>query len=859
MKYGLFFGINNYAHGITPLSCARNDAESFFRTFKAEGYEGKLLTDAPAGTSPEQYKQQLLAEGYAPSDIHVCNMTSADVRNALNNIPSMKKGDLLVIFFSGHGFEINGKNCLICSDGDAAWMSDSSIPGSVPVAGICSSTAFPGVTRLFILDCCRNNPFAGGRSVYACSAARNVELETLATARLPESVVPPLIITSCSTSESAYEDKERGQGYFSLSFLKNLKDRKINSFSDFIRSALAPIRVPDAGLQTPWICGNISLPVPLLERWEQARKYELAAAECEEKFALTEELLKINDAPFPAELLSLRAAAAAALKQNDSGPAEKFLGEIEKIWKIRSSEIIGSLEQIEQLSAADREFSTEKAASLKKQYITLRSNGPSQKLLEILQEAFSEVRLLSGKLLSGKKERLDKWVEFFKENSVSLPQNLKEDLSHYTACHNAGKWKEAEELLSRLLEQITVSGQNTAQAKIKEARTGVEELEDLLKSIPEHIFRLKAEASRVENHGDLMEAARCWQKTAAELNSFAEVSLNKEKERLVAETGNFIKFLMKCNRKFQTPPYDLGTYSTPADLPLRQSLEFQKMLHSAAARQVKECARPLFDAYQNEIKSGANHPSEVWQHMFLANEAEKGNDYLKAQEHWLKALGYARSKQSEPPRPVFTQPASGVTPVPSPGVPVIPPPQPAAFSKWEWWFKTPFIGYLKLLWFTILFGLCFFAVFTVTYPVGIYIVKVTWDQCQAITAIISTVGILILGGVFFNKFFTVLITALAAFFLEVGIEKSLNLDQCVWIALCFFWLLYPVFNGFFSNFKVKKKKLHWSVFIILPVLALIGFMILGLIRSKEQQQSRCFMEREAEVCSVEQNYSGKKG
>ena len=47
--------------------------------------------------------------------------------------------------------------------------------------------------------------------------------------------------------------------------------------------------------------------------------------------------------------------------------------------------------------------------------------------------------------------------------------------------------------------------------------------------------------------------------------------------------------------------------------------------------------------------------------------------------------------------------------------------------------------------------------------------------------------------------------------------------------------------------------------IILPVLALIGFMILGLIRSKEQQQSRCFMEREAEVCSVEQNYSGKKG
>ena len=113
MKYGLFFGINNYAHGITPLSCARNDAESFFRTFKAEGYEGKLLTDAPAGTSPEQYKQQLLAEGYAPSDIHVCNMTSADVRNALNNIPSMKKGDLLVIFFSGHGFEINGKNCLI--------------------------------------------------------------------------------------------------------------------------------------------------------------------------------------------------------------------------------------------------------------------------------------------------------------------------------------------------------------------------------------------------------------------------------------------------------------------------------------------------------------------------------------------------------------------------------------------------------------------------------------------------------------------------------------------------------------------------------------------------------------------------
>ncbi len=146
-----------------------------------------------------------------------------------------------------------------------------------------------------------------------------------------------------------------------------------------------------------------------------------------------------------------------------------------------------------------------------------------------------------------------------------------------------------------------------------------------------------------------------------------------------------------------------------------------------------------------------------------------------------------------------------------------------------------------------------------TVPAGVYIMKITVDQCLIATSIMSGIAFLVLGGVFFNKFFTVLITALTAVFLEVGIVSSLDLDQSVWIALCFFWLLYPVFNGLFSNFKVKKKKLHWSVFIILPVLALIGLMILGLIHSKEQQQSRCFMERETEVCSVEQNYSGKKG
>ena len=210
-KYGLFVGINQYTNDITPLKCALNDAMALARIFSLTGYKVDILLDAEA--------------------------SATNIRKKLREIgKKLQKNDVFLFYFSGHGCEVNHNHCLI---GQAAYP-DGIEAGEEIVAmdRVRELTDVPGVWRLFMLDCCRNN-IHGGKGLELCPESRDLALSKISGFQYehPE-VIQPLIVTSCSTGERSYEDEKRGRGYFTQILEHSLEDKAVDSFSSF-RKVLA--------------------------------------------------------------------------------------------------------------------------------------------------------------------------------------------------------------------------------------------------------------------------------------------------------------------------------------------------------------------------------------------------------------------------------------------------------------------------------------------------------------------------------------------------------------------------------------------------------------------------------------------
>ena len=211
MKYALFIGINQYTNGITPLKCARNDALALSKLFALNGYDVNILLD------------------------HEANATN--IRKTLRTMgKQLKNDDVFFFYFSGHGCEVNKNHYLI---GQAAYP-DGIDEGEETVAlnRVRELTDIPGVRRLFVLDCCRND-LHGGKGLEVCPESRDIALAKISNFQYEAAeIIHPLIVTSCSTGERAYEDIEEGRGYFTQVLEKSLLDKTISSFSTF-RKALA--------------------------------------------------------------------------------------------------------------------------------------------------------------------------------------------------------------------------------------------------------------------------------------------------------------------------------------------------------------------------------------------------------------------------------------------------------------------------------------------------------------------------------------------------------------------------------------------------------------------------------------------
>ena len=308
-RYAFFVGIDNYDDkNITNLQCARNDATMLYGDFRVAGFdEVVLIQETEAGSSALLWRLEEFCK-------------------------SLRSGDLLVFYFAGHGRELNNEHFLVCKDGYAD--PKRYMVGSLPMSAIIDATGKNGVRRLFILDCCRSSLLAGrGTTGFVCEASRNIALAEVVEPQ--DGLFPPLILSSCSSGERAFEDHEHSHGYFTEALSETLNDKAVNSFESFrsrLRDKLRYI-LPDGLKQN--ICWNGDV-----DGWNEVNLFNWAVPqpapqpavdlpenyyEVQVKFDDSKNALKLNKIPLDGELKNQLKLANAAKKNSDFTAEKKYL------------------------------------------------------------------------------------------------------------------------------------------------------------------------------------------------------------------------------------------------------------------------------------------------------------------------------------------------------------------------------------------------------------------------------------------------------------------------------------------------------------------------------------------------------
>lgn len=137
-KLAVVFGMGAYAN-ITPLANSVKDARGIAATLESIGFEVTLLIDAPL----------------------------VDVQAALQDFAfQAETAEIALVYFAGHGVEVQGENFLIPVD--AAVSSNVDVQAaSISLRELEAAVAKARRMGVILLDSCRDNPFGGAISPVA--------------------------------------------------------------------------------------------------------------------------------------------------------------------------------------------------------------------------------------------------------------------------------------------------------------------------------------------------------------------------------------------------------------------------------------------------------------------------------------------------------------------------------------------------------------------------------------------------------------------------------------------------------------------------------------------------------------------
>ena len=148
-RVALVIGMAKY-ETVVPLDNTVNDAISISRTLESIGFDVRMMTD----------------------------VTSEELRRAVDDFAfKSETADLALIYFAGHGVEVQGQNFLIPVDANVKSNKDIQRQ-SVSLKQLLAAAGSARKMRIVILDSCRDNPFGDTLDLAALAEAENEAKKT---------------------------------------------------------------------------------------------------------------------------------------------------------------------------------------------------------------------------------------------------------------------------------------------------------------------------------------------------------------------------------------------------------------------------------------------------------------------------------------------------------------------------------------------------------------------------------------------------------------------------------------------------------------------------------------------------------
>ncbi|MEW5854075.1 MAG: caspase family protein [Myxococcota bacterium] len=189
-------------------------------------------------------------------------------------VDDINKGDIVFVFYAGHGIEIDGTNYLVPVDFSAQRASDvayEAFPLNQLLDGI--QQQHPAVT-VVVLDACRNNPFLANRSFGKRGLAQVNAGEG------------SLIAYATSPGKTASDGAENSNGVFTASLVKYLRKPGVDIEGVF-KEVSDDVAIKTNREQIPWrsssIVGKFYLAGDAPEEEEQPKAKRVAARDEEEE------------------------------------------------------------------------------------------------------------------------------------------------------------------------------------------------------------------------------------------------------------------------------------------------------------------------------------------------------------------------------------------------------------------------------------------------------------------------------------------------------------------------------------------------------------------------------------------------
>lgn len=247
IRAGVFIGINNYDGA--PLRGARPDAEKMSNFFKDK----------------YNYVDEFFDE--VATEENITNYLDC-IKSIFEKEDEKQRNGVFVFFFSGHGVDRDGRQCLVLADDSEIDLTD-----------IESKTRIPGVKRIFILDCCRvrrrrqdgdwiwelaTAPFGAAGNVIRAVRKFWKNLEEHDPDVYSYGCTPPICITSCARGQGSIDTPDGG--VFTKVLLSVLRQNKVKSIDSFNRAFSNKF---DEEVQKPGMTFPAGIEFNLLPAWEK--------------------------------------------------------------------------------------------------------------------------------------------------------------------------------------------------------------------------------------------------------------------------------------------------------------------------------------------------------------------------------------------------------------------------------------------------------------------------------------------------------------------------------------------------------------------------------------------------------------